>query len=331
MKLKKCLSLLLVLVMSALALTGCGGGGEKKSGDAKKGDKILVTEAFHSLLYLPLYVANDKGFFKEAGIEVSSIRSAGSGPAALSAVLSGEAAFSVHGPEHVAFAKEKGGEARALSAVANGAPVWVLAKEGIDIKSVADFKGKSVITGLAPSTHNTLFRKLMKDNSIELGKDVTVTEVQNNSELGPVLAGKADISVVYEPVASEGINQKLHIVHDFTKDYPEFAFSTVNTSLKMIKEKPELVKSFVGAMDKALDFIHKNPAEAKAIAKKEFPNMDPKVVESAVQRMIDSNVYLPSGKVTEKAYKNAIDIQKFIGHIKKDIPYTEMVDPSFTK
>ncbi|MCK9262079.1 MAG: hypothetical protein M0P63_20255, partial [Azoarcus sp.] len=56
----------------------------------QKMDTILVTEAFHSLLYLPLYVAKHEGLFKKHNIDVPVIRSAGSGPTALASVLAGE-------------------------------------------------------------------------------------------------------------------------------------------------------------------------------------------------------------------------------------------------
>lgn len=315
------------LLACSLLVSACGGGTDTKT--AKKADEVKVTEAFHSLLYLPLYVAKNEGYFEKNNLNVVSIKAAGSGPVALASVLSGESQFSIHGPEHVAFAKDKGGQARAVSSVANGAPVWVLGTKGNKISSPADFKGKTVITGLAPSTHNTVFRKLMIDNGIEIGKDVTIKEVQNNSEVGPVLAKQADFAVCYEPIASQGMMQGLDMVYDFTTVYPEFAFSTVNTALKTIKENPDMVKRFVQAMDMALDKIHKDPAKAKEIARKEFPNMDPKTVDMAVQRMIDSNVYLPNGKITEKAYQNAMAVQKFIGHIKQEVPFGEMVDSSF--
>jgi NitT/TauT family transport system substrate-binding protein len=324
-------ALLAVLLAVSLLLGACGAKKDAPTAAAPAGDTILVTEAFHSLLYLPLYVARDKGFFAKNGINISAIRAAGSGPTALASVLAGEAAFSIHGPEHVAFAKAKGGEARALSAVANSAPVWVLAPKGVTIATPKDFKGKKIVVGLAPTTSNTLIRKLLIDNGLDPAKDVTITEVQNGSELGPVLAKQADVAVVYEPQADQGIAQGLEIVYDFAKTNPDFAFSTVNTSLKNIKEKPGLVKRFVAAMQASLEYIHANPAEAKAVAKKEFPNMDPAVVDKAVQRMIDSKVYLQNGLVTESAYKKAMEIQKFIGNIKTDIPYGDIVDPSFTK
>ena len=324
-----------MMMILALLLAGCGKQDAPAAAPGKpaaaSNDKVLITEAFHSLLYLPLYVAREKGFFTQNKIEVTAIRAAGSGPTALASVLSGEAQFSVHGPEHVAFAKAKGGETRALNAVANSAPVWVLAKKGVTISKPEVFKGKKIVVGLAPTTSNTLFRKLLIDNGIDAKKDLTITEVQNGSELGPVLANQADVAIVYEPQADQGVAQGLEIVYDFTKIYPDFAFSTANTSLKLIKEKPELVARFVKAMEASLAYIHANPAEAQAIARKEFPNMAPEVVNKAVKRMIDSNVYLPKGLVTESAFKTAIDVQKFIGNLKTDIPYGDIVDPSFTK
>lgn len=314
---------------------GAGAGGSKAdvpatqtAAPAKK-DVIMVSEVYHNLLYLPLYVAKEKGFLEENGIEISSITAAGSGPAALASVLSGESAFSFHGPEHVAFARAKGGDAKSISILSGSAPVWAVAHAGTTIDSPQDFVGKTVVTGIAPTSSNSLLRKLFADNGIDLARDVTIVEVQNGSELGTLLAGKADIAVVYEPQLDQGLEQGLHIVYDFTKDYPDFAFATLNTTAKVIENHPDLVKRMVASLEAALDYIHEDPAGTKEIAKKEFPNLDGSVVESAVQRMIDSQVYPKDGTLTESAFQTAIDMQKFIGNLEKDVAYGDMVDTSF--
>lgn len=292
-------------------------------------DVITVSEVYHNLLYLPLYVANEKGFLADNRIELQTILAAGSGPAALASVMSGESAFSFHGPEHVAFARSNGGDALSLSIVSGSAPVWAVAKEGSGWATVEDFVGKTIVTGIAPTSSNSLLRKLFADNGIDINKDVTITEVQNGSELGALLAGKADIAVVYEPQLDQGLTQGLEIMYDFTKDWPDFAFATINTSSKVIAEQPDLIKRFVAAIEKALDFIHENNEETKEIAKKEFPTLESEVVEGAVQRMIDSKVYPSDGLLTESAFQNAIDMQKFIGNLKTDVQYKDMVDTSF--
>jgi len=298
---------------------------------AQAKDTILITEAFHSLLYLPVYVARHEGLFAKHDIEVPTVRSAGSGPVALASVLAGEAQFSVHGPEHVGFARERGGQARAISAVANSAPVWVLARKDVEFSGPADLKGKRVAVGLAPGTSNTLIKRLIQDNSLKTGSDVRLIEVQNMLELGPVLAGSADVAVVYQPVVEQGLAQGLKMVHDFTADYPEYAFSTINTSQKLIDTNPGLVKRFVQAISDALALMHAQPDVAKAVARKEFDSLDAETVNAAVQRMIDSNVYPPSVLITEKAFVNAISMQQFVGNIKGEMHYADLVEPSFAK
>ncbi|PLR86695.1 ABC transporter substrate-binding protein [Bacillus sp. V33-4] len=330
MKKYSIITLLSILVVTLSACSGSNAGVSsaqtEKDGEM---DTVLITEAFHTLLYLPLYVGFHEGVFKENNINISNIRSAGTGPTALTSVLSGEAQFSVHGPEHVGFANEKGGDAKAVSAVANSAPVWVLANKDVVFDSPADLKGKRIIVGLAPGTSNTLLKRLLEDNGLDYQNDVKVTEVQNGSELGPVLAGEADIAVAYQPQVEQGLAEGVELVYDFTKEYPDYAFSTFNTSQKIIDENPELVKRFVKAMDESLKLIHKDPETAKKVAKKEFPELDGDVIDQAVQRMIDSNVYPENVEITTEAFKTAIDMQKFVGNIKNEMKYEDIVNSEF--
>ena len=290
-------------------------------------DTILINEAFHSLLYLPVYVAKHEGIFNDHNIDVPVVRSAGSGPAALASVLSGESQFSVHGPEHVGFAQEQGGSGKAISAVANSAPVWVLAHPELEYSSPADLAGKTVVVGLAPGTSNTLIRRFIEDAG--LTGEVTVTEVQNGSELGPVLSGRGDFAVLYQPQVEQGISQGLEIIHAFTDDYPEYAFSTINTSQNMIDNNPDLVARFVASINDSLALIHSDADTAKTVARLEFGDLQGDVVDAAVQRMIDNNVYPESVMITEDAFTNAIEMQQFVGNIQGEMYYDDIVDASF--
>lgn len=290
-------------------------------------DTILINEAFHSLLYLPVYVAKHEGKFNDHNIDVPVVRSAGSGPAALASVLSGESQFSVHGPEHVGFAQEQGGSGKAISAVANSAPVWVLAHPELEYSSPADLAGKTVVVGLAPGTSNTLIRRFIEDAG--LTGEVSVTEVQNGSELGPVLSGRGDFAVLYQPQVEQGISQGLEIIHAFTDDYPEYAFSTINTSQNMIDNNPDLVARFVAAINDSLALIHSDADTAKAVARLEFGDLQGDVVDAAVQRMIDNSVYPESVMITEEAFTNAIEMQQFVGNIQGEMYYDDIVDASF--
>src|SRR3546814_19529031 len=82
--------------------------------------KVTISQAFQSMLYLPFYVAIDKGFFKKEGIDVDK-ETAGSPPAALSAVLPSSAQFSIHGPDWTAIAAAKGADVGSIRNVVTGA------------------------------------------------------------------------------------------------------------------------------------------------------------------------------------------------------------------
>ena len=325
---KKLLSIALLTSLTVLGACSQESTTAENETSAAELEQVLVAEAFHTLLYLPLYVADHEGIFEENGIELTGIRAAGTGPTALSSVLAGEAQFSIHGPEHVGFAKENGGNAKAVSAVANSAPVWILANEDVEFSNPEDLAGKKIIVGLAPGTSNTLLKYLLENAGLD-ESDVEITEVQNGSELGPVIAGQADLAVAYQPQVEQGISQGLKIVHEFPNDFPEFAFSTANTSQQLIEENPELVENFVKSLSDSLEVIHSNPDIAKEVAIEEFPELEADVVEAAVQRMIDNNVYPQSSTVTEAAFEAAIEMQKFVGNITTDMPYEDVVDPSF--
>ena len=57
--------------------------------------KVVLSQAFQSMLYLPLYVAIDEGFFTQQGLDLTK-ETAGAPTVALSAVISGSAQFSIN-------------------------------------------------------------------------------------------------------------------------------------------------------------------------------------------------------------------------------------------
>ena len=73
--------------------------------------KVVINEAARTLLYLPLYHAVQKGYFKDAGLDVEIV-TGGTATASFAAMLSGEADFSQADPMYVPIAREKGERSR---------------------------------------------------------------------------------------------------------------------------------------------------------------------------------------------------------------------------
>ncbi len=128
--------------------------------------KVTLSQAFQSMLYLPLYVAIDEGFFTQQGLDLTK-ETAGAPTVALSAVISGSAQFSIHGPEWTAIAASKGAPVNIIANVVNGAAVWIATAPDVKFDSIKDVKGQKVVTGLMPTTSTSLFMKLLKENGMD--------------------------------------------------------------------------------------------------------------------------------------------------------------------
>lgn len=294
---------------------------------AQAAEPVVIYQAFQSIQYLPLYVAIDKGIFEKNGLAVQKV-TASSGAAGVAAVIGGHADFSLQDPMTAMLANLKGASLVNVANVVAGVPVWVIAPKDAKIKGVGDLASKSVSTALPPSTSTYLLQRLINEQKLS---DVKMNTVQIGTELAPVTAGRSEAAAVYMPQAETGLAQGYNIVYAFPKAYPGgYAFSTVDTLASTVKNKPKMVAAFVKSIGEAEALIQQSPDTAKSVARTEFPSLDPKIVDSAVQRLIDQKIYAATPDISEQAFRNALDLQESIGNIKPGaITYANGVDNTF--
>jgi NitT/TauT family transport system substrate-binding protein len=286
-----------------------------------EGKKVTLSQAFQSMLYLPLYVAIDEGFFTQQGLDLTK-ETAGAPTVALSAVISGSAQFSIHGPEWTAIAASKGAPVNIIANVVNGAAVWIATSPDYKFNGIKDIKGQKVITGLMPTTSTSLFIKLLKENGMDAKTDVEMIQVAIGTEPGPFVAKQADIAVMYEPGLDQAVAKGMKVVFGFPKTYGAYAFSAVTARSDV---DPDIAQRVVNGMEMAMRFMAKNEAKTVEIAKKEFPTLDPVVVEAAVKRMLADGVYPPSVDITPEALKVSMDTQIALGNLATQPDYKAFV------
>src|ERR1700738_284663 len=188
--------------------------------------KVTLSQAFQSVIYLPLYVAIDEGFFTQQGVDPTK-EPAVAPTGALAAVISGSGQFSIHGPEWTAIAASKGAPVNIISNVVNGAAVWIATTPDFKFESIKDIKGQKVVTGLMPATGTSLFIKLLKENGMDAKTDVDMIQVALGSEPGPFIAKQANIAVMSEPGLDQVVAKGMKVVLGFPKSYGPYAFSAV--------------------------------------------------------------------------------------------------------
>jgi NitT/TauT family transport system substrate-binding protein len=241
-------------------------------------------------------------------------------------VISGSAQFSIHGPEWTAIAASKGAPVGIIANVVNGAAVWIATAPDFKFDGIKDIKGQKVITGLMPTTSTSLFMKLLKENGIVARTDVEMIQVAIGTEPGPFVAKQADIAVMYEPGLDQAVAKGMKVVFGFPKSYGAYAFSAVTARNDV---DPDIAQRVVNGMEMAMRFMAKNEAKTVEIAKKEFPTLDPVVVEAAVKRMLADGVYPPSVDITPEALKVSMDTQIALGNLPSQPDYRSFVARKF--
>lgn len=283
--------------------------------------KVVLSQAFQSMLYLPLYVAINEGFFTAQGLDLTK-ETAGSPTVALSAVISGSAQFSIHGPEWTAIAASKGAPVSIIANVVNGAAVWIATSPDFKFTDIKGLKGQKIVTGTMPTTSTSLFMKLLKENGLDPKTDVEMIPVAIGTEPGPFLAKQADVAVMYEPGLDQVVAKGMKVVYGFPKGYGAYAFSSVTARNDV---NPDLAQRVTNAMEMAMRFMAKDEARTVAIAQKEFPTLEPAVIEAAVKRMLADGVYPPSVDISAPSLKVSMDTQIALGNLAAQPDYDKFV------
>lgn len=278
--------------------------------------QVKINQAFQSLLYLPLYVAQDEGFFKQQGVDVK-ISTGGGGAQSWAAVIGGSADFSIQDPVFVPKSREMGADGVVVAAVQNAPTVFIFGKDGTSLQdNLKALEGKKVVTSPQPDTTWAFMSYLTKQQGL---KDVKFVHVPIGNEIPTVAAGRADYALAVEPQVSQAeIQNKLPIVYSFSanKDWSPFAFSSLTTTQKYLKAHPKEAQTVVTAFEQASQYIYSHPDEVVAIADHYFKQIPKEVVRKAVMRNIDAKGYPEHVLVSKKSWDNNMNIAAYAKNIK---------------
>ncbi len=324
-----------LLASSAFLLAACSNG--NAAAGQSGGEKLVIAEPAHNLGYLPLYVAIDEGFFEDEGVEVETVTLQGGG-AHTNAVLTGEAWAFIGGPEHNAFAAARDNSVvvKAVTNVVNRGNVYLVAPPDVeyhgDLASFLD--GKTIATGAAGGTPNSITLYLLQEAGLVNGEDVTLVESADaNAAVAIMKQEQADVAVVAEPVLGAGIAEGVwgEPFLSIPQELGPYAYSTINVREDSLSDT-ETVEGFIRGLRRGLDLIEREPDAALEIAQNEFPTLAPGVVEETVQRAVDDEIWEWSGDISPEAVDTALDVVRAAGILEDDsdtVQYDDIVDMSF--
>lgn len=291
--------LVAVLAVAALALAAAGCSNDSKDAkDAKGGSLDTVRIAYIGVAsWLPAMVAEDQGFFKGEGLDVTS--TIVTNLATLPGAMGRQFDLAATTIPDVIKAKANGVGIEAVAGEAwetkDTSIVRLLATPASGVKSVADLGGKKIAAGtlggnIHPATLHWLAQEGVDTSTVKF------SEVAFPQQPAQMKAGVVDAVEALEPFASAMIavgavdlGSPLLAVGD------PISISNWMASDKWAKSNADVIKRFVSALDKAKAYIASDEAGARKILEK-FAKLPTQVADSVKFPTFDFN--LPASDVT---------------------------------
>jgi NitT/TauT family transport system substrate-binding protein len=222
------------------------------------------------LQFSPLYVAVQKGYFRDAGIQVNFDYSMETDITAL--VGADKLQFGVVSGEQVLLARAQGLPVVYVAAWYQQYPVSVVAKSDQNIHAPADLRGKTIgLPGLYGANYIGL-RALLHAGGLS-ESDVKLDSI-NYTQVEALAAGRDQAVSVYtnnEPVQLRSQGYSLSELR--VADYAQLASNGLITNEKTISENPALVRGMVTAFMHGLADTIADPAAAYQISKAFVTNL----------------------------------------------------------
>jgi NitT/TauT family transport system substrate-binding protein len=208
----------------------------------------------------------DKGYYKEQGINLD-IRSGNGSGSAHRLVANGDSDFSYGSCASMVNLAAQGAPLISVGVIDAAGTEAVIVRPDSGVKSIADLKGKSILT-TANAGVNTFFPLVLKNAGLD-EKDVTITNVPDGALVSSYLQGAGGAVGILGGLDDKPAEIKANGGEEpVTFAYSDFGINQVGycivTHTDTVAKKPDLVKRFLAATMKAYKETEANPDAAVA-------------------------------------------------------------------
>jgi len=269
-------------------------------------------------------LAVEKGFYKEAGLDVMIEPGNGSQTTAqLISVGKYEIGFADSAP--VMKLISGGAKMKVIATILQGNPNAVTALKKTGLKNVADIKGRSVAMPNAGS-QPAMFPLVLAANGLK-ESDIKLVNMPPSSMVASLIQGQVEVIL-------GSVDQYDIALRDQGQEFVSYLFidsgaPTVSTSIiasdEFLAKNPDVAKKFVAASLKGWYAALDKPAEAVAAMKKMFPDANEKLAPAqieATRMLMCVNRAKFVGKAMPEQWNDTVKIFAKINVLPDNVPAT---------
>jgi NitT/TauT family transport system substrate-binding protein len=274
--------------------------------------KVRYNEVVRSIMYAPAYVALAKGYFKEAGLDVS-LSTANGGDKSAAALLSGSADIALIGPETAIYVQNSTSPSKIpiFCGMTTTDGFLIMSRQKIDKFEWSMLKGKDFL-GFRPGSTPLLFLEAaLRKNGIDPQKDL---KLNNNiavpARVGSWLAGQNQFAIFTEPDASQlELDGKAHFIASVGKIVGPADYTTFMATDKYIHDHPDVIQTWTDAIYRAQKWTaQQQPEQVAEAISPFFQGVNPKALAGAAKRFTELGIWKKTPKIDKEAMDRFQDI-----------------------
>ncbi len=297
------------------------------------GQQIVVSNYGIAANGMPYAVAMAKGFFKQAGADVSGILSSQGGGTTIRNLQGGGLDYGEVDLAGTLAAIQQGADLHIISenVLTVGEFVWAV-KPISPIRSVKDFRGKKVGYTSPRSTSQALDVLLLQQSGMT-AKDANLEKVGGFGEQIVALnLGAIDVATLADPVWSKNA-AGLRAVARASDVLPPLANVVGVATGKAIAQHGDFLRAVLKGRRMAVEFIYAHPDEAAAIVAKAY-TLEPAVAKAAIHNLIAPGKpgyppYWGAGRFDLAGMNRMLEAQRQVGALPGAVDWTRIIDRRF--
>lgn len=295
--------------------------------------KITLSEVTHSVFYAPQYVAINKGFFAEEGLEVELSNGQGADKV-MTAVLSGQVDIGFAGPEASIYVYNEGREDYAVvfAQLTKRDGSFLVGRSPEPDFKWENLRGKTIIGGRKGGVPEMTLEFVLKKHGLMPNEDLVVdTSIQFAAMAGAFTGGEGDYVTLFEPTATmlekEG---KGYVLASLGMDSGEIPYTAYFATRSYIEKNRDIIQKFTNAIYKGQQWVEQHtPREIAEAIKPSFPDSDLETLEAVAQRYKEIDAWCKNPIMTEESLNLLQEVMQEAGELKRAAPHDKIVDNTF--
>ncbi|WP_243298057.1 ABC transporter substrate-binding protein [Bacillus litorisediminis] len=309
-----------VALMLIITLAACNPGNEK----------VRVAEVTRSIFYAPQYVAIEKGFFEEEGLDIELTTVFG-GDKVMTTLLSDGAEIGLVGSETSIYVYAQG----STDPVINFAQLtqtdgtFLVAREDTGEFSWDQLKGSTFLGQRKGGMPQMVGEFVLKKHGIDPQSDLNLIQNIDFANISSAFAsGTGDYVQLFEPQASvfekEGVG---HVVASFGTESGHVPYTTFMAKQSFMDENKETIEKFTRALYKAQQWIQTaSPREIAETIQPYFEDTELEIIEMSVDRYRSQGSFATDPILDEEEWNNLQTIMDEAGELPQQVDHKTLVN-----